>query len=137
MVGVFSVGLKAGSRKPDLFLAPDVQNVEREKALSFVKDKYKALHIIFIAEYEIQFVDATHASVEANVKWATDQVEVERRALVRFEKVDGDWYFENFDFLWLPQTSISANFVLILATLMAALIGLGLGMRHLKRRRSA
>jgi len=134
LVGVFSVGLMAGSRKPGLFLSPHIQGADREKAVSFAERKYKILQIGFIAEYEIQFTDATHAFVEADVRWASDQFEVERRALVRFEKVNGDWYFENFEFLQPPQARTSV--IVVVALLMAVIVGFGLGLRQLKRRRS-
>jgi hypothetical protein len=91
----------AKSGKPlDHFLAPSVSPTARDKESAYASKPFTDLKF---TNYELpgglHFADQEHAEMTLDVEWSTKHSNFKQTATIHFVRVNGMWYFNDFQFL--------------------------------------
>ena len=111
LVDLFTWTVKGGV-SPHNYLLPTLPDAKRQRTLQLTRRQFVSLKIDY-ARKDMHFSDQTHARIRAYVTWATSDQSASYSATIRFEKVDGEWYFNDFDFLEPPLISEKMLYLLI------------------------
>ena len=101
---------------PTPYLSPNATGRFRDKEIELARKQFIEFKISgFSIDRDSSFTDPEHATLRAWLSWATPHLSTQSEESIHFEKVNGKWYFSNFDFL-------SFNWTL---TILMSLVGVG------------
>jgi hypothetical protein len=82
------------------FLSPSLEPGSREKEIALTKKKFLALEIYnYDCGQGLQLRSADHADLRADVHWSTTHSDFRQTVTLHLVRVNGQWYFVDFDFL--------------------------------------
>lgn len=115
----------------DQFFTPNIRlhqkkDIDKLQATGFIK--YEFIDYSF---KELTFIDPEHAELPVTVAWATRNQEASTTATLKFEKIQGVWYFATADFWEL--TFFLWIMVVALAFVFAYLVGVAVQYFHIFR----
>lgn len=90
--------------QPEEVLDPRIDQKERVANLLYFKDPSYQLRLVPTGEIKVS-ADGS-ASVPVQVRFKSENREIETSNTVRFVKRDGIWYFASFNFLEFPATAL-------------------------------
>lgn len=103
---------------PSVFLSPNTRDADAQ--LQLFQGKFDSFSVKFDAS-EIEPTEPERATVPATILWRRGESNLERHTKLKFERVNGQWYFNDFRFMrfpWVLFTSIAlAGFAVGIAIL--------------------
>ncbi len=101
------------------FLSPSLEPGSREKEIALTKKNFLALEIYnYDCGQGLQLRSADHADLRADVHWSTAHSDFRQTVTLHLVRVNGQWYFADFDFL-------AFNWTLALAGSVVAIVWAG------------
>ncbi len=94
----FSESARAG--KPlDSYLAPGLRGPVRDREDKQADKQFKEVKFTnYEMSRDLHFSDNDHAELTADVEWTTKHSDFRQTAALHFVRVNGTWYFQDFDF---------------------------------------
>jgi len=84
---------------PAQTLSPNTQS--RDAQLGLFQERFTTFSITYHIN-ELSLHGETHANLPATIEWTRAGSSLQRHTSLRFEKVNGAWYFTDFDFVKFP-----------------------------------